>query len=142
MLSLLKKAKSGTRNQEYFIRYVSVGAVVVVVDVACFQTLVILQVPLPLTTSIAFIIATLVHFMLNKAWTFRVGGAPHGYQVTAYVSVLFASFVVTQLVIETSVLIFHAIPIVGKFAALLIQLPVSFLGHRYFTFREGRQLSA
>ena len=49
MLSLLKKAKSGTRrNQEYFIRYVSVGAVVVVVDVACFQTLVILQVPLPL----------------------------------------------------------------------------------------------
>ena len=142
MVSLLKRSVSGTGNPEYFARYVSVGAIVVAVDVLSFQAFVMLGVPLPLTTTLAFALATVVHFVLNKLWTFRVGGAPHRHQVTAYVSVLFASFVVTQAVVETSVLTFHLVPIAGKVLALFVQLPVSFFGHRYFTFREGRQLNA
>lgn len=141
MVSLLKRSLSGTGNPEYFARYVSVGGLVVGVDVVSFQTLVMLHVPLPLTTTIAFVLATLVHFTLNKLWTFRVKGAPHGQQVTVYASVLLASFVVQQLVIETLVLGFHAVPIAAKFVAIVVQLPVSFLGHRYLTFREGRKLS-
>lgn len=140
MVSLLKRSASGTTNAEYFVRYASVGAVVVTVDVASFQALVLLAIPLPLTTTIAFVLATVVHFVLNKVWTFRVGGAAHGYQLTAYVTVLFASFVITQFVIETSVLVFHFIPIAGKIAALFVQLPVSFVGHRYLTFGNGRKL--
>ncbi len=140
MVSLLKRSASGTSNPEYFVRYVSVGAVVVTVDVACFQALVLLRVALPLTTTIAFALATVAHYLLNKIWTFRVAGAPHGYQLTAYVTVLFASFVITQLVVETSVLAFHLVPIAAKIAALFVQLPVSFLGHRYLTFGSGRKL--
>jgi putative flippase GtrA len=138
MVSLLKRSVSGTSNFEYLIRYVSIGAVVVAVDVASFQALVMLHVFLPLTTTIAFVLATLVHFWLNKSWTFRVRGGPNTYQIVAYVSVLFTSFLVTQIVIEVSVLGFHVVPIVGKGLALFAQLPVSFFGHRYFTFREGR----
>jgi putative flippase GtrA len=140
MVSLLKRAASGTTNPEYLVRYVSIGAVVVVTDVASFQTLIMLHVALPLTTTIAFVLATLVHFSLNKLWTFRVRGAPHAYQVAAYVTVLSASFVITQLVIEISVLAFHIIPVVAKIEALFVQFPVSFFGHRYLTFREGREL--
>jgi putative flippase GtrA len=140
MVSLLRRSLSGTGNPEYFVRYVSVGAIVVSVDVISFQTLIMLRVPLPLTTTIAFALATLVHFILNKLWTFRVKGAAHGYQLTVYASVLLASFVVQQLVIETLVLGFHAIPIVAKAVAIFVQLPVSFLGHRYLTFRDGREL--
>lgn len=138
MVSLLKKSLSGTSNLEYLVRYVSIGAVVVAVDVTSFQTLVLLHVFLPLTTTIAFVLATLAHFWLNKLWTFRVPGAPNRYQVMAYISVLSASFVVTQAVIEVSVLGFHMMPILAKGLALIAQLPVSFFGHRYFTFREGR----
>ncbi len=140
MVSLLKRSFSGTSNPEYFVRYACVGAVVVTVDVASFQALLFLGVLLPLTTTIAFVLATFAHYVLNKAWTFRVEGAPHAYQLTAYITVLFASFVITQLVIETAVLVFHLIPIVGKIAALFVQLPVSFLGHRYLTFGSGRKL--
>ena len=142
MVSLLKRSASGTSDAEYFVRYVSVGAAVVAVDVVSFQALVMLRVPLPLTTTLAFALATVVHFALNKLWTFRVKGAPHGYQVTAYVTVLLASFVVTQTVVETSVLALHLAPIAGKFWRSFLQLPVSFFGHRYFTFRDGRRLSA
>jgi putative flippase GtrA len=141
MVSLLKRSLSGTSNPEYFVRYVSVGAAVVGVDVTSFQALVMLRVPLPLTTTIAFCLGTLVHFVLNKLWTFRVRSSPRGYQVTAYVGVLLASFVVQQLVIETLVLDFHAVPIAAKVVAIVVQLPVSFFGHRYLTFREGRELN-
>lgn len=142
MQSLLKRSLSGAGNLEYFARYVSVGAIVVSVDVLSFQSLVVLRVPLPLTTTIAFAVATLAHFILNKLWTFRVRRAPHGYQVTVYACVLLASFVVQQLVIETLVLGFHAVPIIAKTVAIFVQLPVSFLGHRYLTFKEGREISA
>lgn len=141
MVSLLKRSLSGTSNPEYFVRYASVGGVVVTVDVISFQTLVMLRVPLPLTTTIAFCLATLVHFALNKVWTFRVRGASHGYQVSVYAGVLLASFLVQQFVIETLVLFFHAVPIIAKATAILVQLPVSFFGHRYLTFREGRELN-
>jgi putative flippase GtrA len=140
MVSLLKRAASGTSNPEYLVRYISIGAVVAATDVASFQALIMLHVFLPLTTTIAFVLATLVHFLLNKLWTFRVRGAPHTYQVVAYLTVLSASLVITQLVIETSVLVFHIIPVVAKIVALFVQLPTSFFGHRYFTFREGREL--
>jgi putative flippase GtrA len=140
MVSLLKKSFSGTSNLEYLVRYVSIGAVVVAVDATSFQVLVTLRVFLPLTTTIAFALATLAHFWLNKLWTFRVPGAPNRYQVVAYISVLSASFVVTQIVIEVSVLQFHLVPIVAKGIALFAQLPVSFFGHRYFTFRDGRTI--
>ena len=36
MVSLLKKSTSGTSNLEYLVRYVSIGAVVVAVDVTAF----------------------------------------------------------------------------------------------------------
>lgn len=137
MASLLKS----TSNTAYLARYVTVGAAAVLVDVATFQALVTLHVFLPLTTTIAFSLAAFVHFSLNKAWTFRVRGAPRAYQVTAYLTVLFTAFVVTQLVIEVSVLVFHIVPVVAKLIAILVQLPVSFFGHRYLTFREGRELN-
>jgi putative flippase GtrA len=141
MVSLLRRTASGTSNPGYFVRYVAIGAVVVAVDVTSFQALVLLRVPLPLTTTMAFVLAAAVHFSLNKLWTFRVKGSPHAYQLTAYLTVLCASFITTQIVIETSVVAFHSPPIAGKILALLVQLPVSFLGHRYFTFKEGRQLN-
>lgn len=141
MVSLLKRSLSGTSNPEYFARYVSVGAVVLCVDLISFQALVTLRVPLPLTTTIAFAMATLAHFILSRLWTFRVKGAPHAYQVTVYATVLLASFIVQQLVIESLVLGFHAVPIAAKAVAVVVQLPVSFFGHRYLTFKEGRQLN-
>lgn len=138
MVSLLKRAASGTSNAEYFVRYVTIGAVAVAVDVTCFQALVLQRVFLPVTTTIAFACGVLAHFTLNKLWTFRVRGAPHAFQIVAYLTVLSASFIVTQLVIETLVLGFHVVPIVAKIVAIFVQLPVGFFGHRYITFRNGR----
>jgi putative flippase GtrA len=138
MVSLLKRTASGTSNVEYFVRYVTIGVVAVVVDLTCFQTFVLLHVFLPITTTIAFACGVVVHFTLNKLWTFRVRGAPHTFQIAAYVVVLSASFVVTQLVVETLVLGFHAVPIAAKLVAIVVQLPIGFFGHRYVTFRNGR----
>lgn len=142
MVSLLKRSVSGTNNRKYFLRYATIGVVVVAVDLTAFQMLVSLHVLLPLATTVAFVAATVVHFFLNKVWTFRVKGAPHAYQLSAYLAVLFASFSVTQLVIEIAVLEFGLSPLAAKILALFVQLPVSFFGHRYFTFHKGRMLEA
>lgn len=114
----------------------TIGSVSVAADVICFQALVLLRVFLPVTTTIAFACGVLVHFTLNKHWTFRVKGAPHAFQIAAYLTVLAASFVITQLAIETLVLEFHAVPIVAKIVAVVVQLPVGFFGHRYITFHR------
>jgi putative flippase GtrA len=137
-MTLIRRSITGTGNWEYLVRYVSVGAAVVFVDLVSFQSLVIAHVWLPLTTTVAFALATLTHFSLNKLWTFRVRGKPHAYQLGAYVAVLSASFVITQTVVLVSVEVLRLAPLAGKVAALFVQLPVSFFGHRYFTFRHGR----
>ncbi len=138
MVSLLKRAASGTSNAEYFARYATIGAIAVAADVTCFQALVMQRVFLPVTTTIAFACGVLVHFTLNKLWTFRVSGAPHAFQIAAYLTVLSASFIVTQLVVETLVLGFHVVPIGARVVAIFVQLPIGFFGHRYITFRDGR----
>lgn len=136
---LIRRSLAGTGNWEYLTRYVCVGGVVVVVDLVTFQALVVAHVWLPLTTTVAFGLATLAHFSLNKLWTFRVRGRPHAYQLGAYVAVLSASFIVTQAVVLVSVEVLGFVPILGKVTALVLQLPISFFGHRYFTFRDGRE---
>ena len=112
------------------------------IDVSLFQALVMLRVLLPLTTTIAFCCATVVHFTLNKLWTFRVSGKPHAFQIAAYLTIVGLSLLITQVVVEALVLGLHAIPIEAKAVALVVQLPVSFFGHRYVTFRQGRALGA
>jgi putative flippase GtrA len=138
MASLLRRAASGTGNAAYFVRYATIGALAVATDLTCFQALVLLRVYLPVTTTIAFACGVIVHFSLNKVWTFRARGAPHAFQIAAYLTVLSASFVITQLVIETLVLAFHVVPIGAKIVAIVVQLPIGFFGHRYITFRDGR----
>ena len=122
------------------LRYACVGACVVAIDLATFQLFITLRVWLPLTTTIAFALATWTHFILNKTWTFRVRGKAHAYQIGAYLTVLGASFLVTQAVVLFSVYVLKMIPILAKIAALFAQLPVSFFGHRYITFRKGREI--
>lgn len=142
MVALLKRSASGTSNFEYLIRYATIGAAAVAVDVTVFQALVMSRVFLPLTTTIAFFLAALVHFALNKAWTFRVRKVTNTRQVATYLAVLLTSFIVTQVVIEASVFLLHLVPVEAKVLAIFVQLPVSFFGHRYFTFRDGREPSA
>jgi putative flippase GtrA len=137
---LIRKSLAGTGNWEYMARYLCVGACCVFVDLATFQLLITLHVWLPVTTTVAFVMATATHFSLNKMWTFRVRGKPHGYQLGAYLTVLGASFLVSQAVILVSVWVFNFVPILAKILAIIIQFPVSFFGHRYFTFRHGREI--
>lgn len=142
MVLHMLRSSSGTTNSAYLARYLTIGAVAVAIDLALFQTLVMLRVFLPLTTTVAFLTSTVAHYTLNKVWTFRVRGKPHAYQVTAYITILLLSLAITQAVIEGLVLGAHVVPIAAKGVALFVQLPFSFFGHRYVTFREGRELSA
>jgi putative flippase GtrA len=137
VISLLKRSGSGTSDPEYLARYISVGGLAVGVDVICFQALIVLRVTLPLATTLGFLLGTLAHFLLNKLWTFRVDGPPRVRQIAVYATVLLTAFAAQQFVIETLVLAFHTVPIAAKIIAVVVQLPVSFFGHRYLTFREG-----
>jgi putative flippase GtrA len=139
MESLPIRTASGTSNAECFLRYAATGGIAVLADLTCFQILVMAGVFLPLTTTIAFCCGVCFHFSLNKLWTFRAKGAPDAFQIAAYLSVLCASFLVTQLVVEAMVIELHAVPIVARIAAIVVALPVGFFGHRYVTFRDGRK---
>jgi putative flippase GtrA len=119
------------------IRYVSIGAIVFVVDVGLFRLLVGTGVFLAIAATISFGIAICVHFTFNKYVNFRAHDRPVGEQAGTYALVAFVCWLVTLAVIESGVRLFGLTPLAAKLVAVAVNLPVGFLGHRYLTFGPG-----
>jgi putative flippase GtrA len=125
------------KNRDYIVRYLGTGAISACVDLSAFQYLLLHGVYRLLTTTLSFLLAVCVHFTLNKVWTFKSYQRPVAHQIGTYVGVLAVALIVTQITIETLVRAFGVAPLVAKVISIGLQVPISFLGHRYLTFRFG-----
>ena len=120
-----------------FFRYVCIGGVVFFIDLGMFQLLLLSRVYRPLATTIAYTLAVGSHFTLNKFLNFRNCERSTARQLRTYLVVVVLCWMVTLLVIETGVRGLGLTPLSAKLAAVAINIPTGFLGHRYLTFGSG-----
>jgi putative flippase GtrA len=117
-------------------RYLTIGGIVFCIDVGSFAALLRAGVPLLVTTTISYGLGISSHFTLNKYANFRAHDRPVHSQAVTYGIVAFVCWLTTLGIVKGAVVL-GAPPLAGKLIAIACNLPLGFLGHRYFTFGRG-----
>lgn len=125
------------RLQRTFLIYIAIGATVFCIDIGSFQGLLVLHVHTLLAASIAYALAIGSHFTLNRYLNFRNFERSIAHQFGTYTIVAVSTWLVTLAVIWIGTSVLHAPPLIAKLCAVIINLPIGFLGHRHFTFGPG-----
>lgn len=120
-----------------FLRYITIGAIVFVVDIGSFKLLLGTNIALLFVATISYGLAICTHFTLNKFANFRSHDRPVHHQAANYAFVSGIGWLVTVLIVEVGVTRFHVTPLFAKLVAVAINVPIGFLGHRTFTFGSG-----
>ena len=91
--------------------------------------------PYTLAFTVAFICAATSNFLWNRLWTFRVDhGRPH-HQYARFLGVSVAALVLDLVVLRALVELAGVSKPLAAAIAILMALPVSFLGNKLWTFR-------
>ena len=120
-----------------FLRYITIGGIVFVVDIGSFKLLLGTKLVLFFVTTTAYALALSTHFTLNKFANFRAHDRPTHHQAANYAVIAFVGWVITLIVVETGTHRFGVAPLEAKLVAVVINLPIGFFGHRFITFGSG-----
>lgn len=123
-------------------RYGIVGATALTVDVLSFQSLAAHGVAATLAAAISYPLAGVLHFTLNRAWTFAAFHRKAVRQIPAYVTVVGVGWLLTVAVVACCTLTLHMAPLAARAAAVIATIPIGFLGHKYVTYGKGVTASA
>jgi putative flippase GtrA len=74
---------------------------------------------------------------LNRIWSFQAYHRSISSQAAAYVFVYALIWVLTVVVVAYGTGVVGLTPWQAKIAAVIVTLPIGFLGHKYFTFGTG-----
>jgi putative flippase GtrA len=119
-----------------FARYASIGGFVTCVDFGSFALFLRTGMPLLAVVTASWAIAIVTHFSLNKYINFRAHDRPAHHQMANYAVVAGATWLTTAAIVKVAVAV-GASPLLGKVIAIAVNVPIGFLGHRYFTFGRG-----
>jgi putative flippase GtrA len=117
-------------------RYLSIGGMVFCIDVGLFALLLHARWPLLPVATLSYGAGVIAHFTLNKYVNFRAHDRPVHLQASNYSIVAFACWLTTLAIVKLAVA-FGVPPLAGKLAAVAVNVPVGFLGHRNVTFGRG-----
>jgi putative flippase GtrA len=134
--SMLNRLLKDRHTQRLFITYCAIGGSVQVLDLAVFQTLIVLKMPPLAAVTAGGAAAMFAHFSLNKWANFRNFDRPTVRQFRTYLATTAVWWIVTAVIVETFIAL-HFAPIVGKLVAVAVNLPLNFLAQRYLTFGPG-----
>src|SRR6476646_113842 len=130
----VRLAAASPANWMELMRYCCVGASGYLINLVVF-VLADPAMPYTLAFTFAFICAATSNFLLNRLWTFRVEhGRPH-HQYARFLGVSFAALVLDLIVLRVLVEWAGAEKPVAAAIAILVALPVSFLGNKLWTFK-------
>ena len=118
------------------VRYIGIGGLVFWVDIGTFQALIHLGTYRPLATTIAYVLGVTVHFILNKFFNFRNFERSILHQLRTYLIVVVFCWIATLLIVELGVR-WGLTPFGGKLVAIIVNIPIGYLCHRYLTFGAG-----
>lgn len=126
-----------SRLRRELLSYAAIGALSVTLDVLIFRQLI----GAALTPELAAIgggaVSMVVHFTLNKYFTFRKHDRPAHEQLGTYCAVVGVWWVVTLTVVALLTRGLGVPPIAAKLVAVAINFPLGFAGQRYLTFGAG-----
>ena len=121
-----------------FALYLFIGGITFCVDMGSFLVLIYLfELLRPLSSSIAFLLGLACHFSLNKYFNFKSFERVIYQQLRTYIFVVGINLLITVIVIEISCELLNIPPFYAKCAAVAVNIPIGFLGHKYLTFGEG-----
>ncbi|MGY6529984.1 MAG: GtrA family protein [Cyanobacterium sp.] len=126
--------KKNNKELASFLLYIGIGAFVMLIDLSIFHILLTQNIYRPFATSISYLTAITIHFFLNKFLNFKSFKRSTFQQMLRYIIVACVCWLTTVIVIEFCVEIINISDLLAKIIGILINVPVSFLGHRYFTF--------
>lgn len=120
-----------------FMRFATVGAAVAVIDfsgVAIFSRFL----PPLVAVTIAYFIAVICHFLLNKYWVFRCRRKDHTKQLFLYGSVILNSWLITIVVVHLCLSTFTSNVLISKLVAIPCAMMCNFLLMQFVVFRAHR----
>ncbi len=120
-----------------FARYLIIGSTVFCIDVGSFQILIRLRLLLVIAVTLSYLLGITTHFALNKYWNFRVFERSMVRQARTYFVIALAQLPITIAIVEAGVHLAKLSPLEAKILAVGINVPLSFVAHKYLTFGAG-----
>ena len=121
-------------------RYLIVGGVTAVVDMSFLAILFYgFQLQRQVSVTIAYVFGVMVHFTLNRNFTFRASNVFIIRQIGRYLIILIISYLLTVSVIEIGVNLFTLPILFVKAAAIVITFWVGYVLNRLWVFRVVEQ---
>lgn len=118
-----------------FARFAVVGAIVTVTHTAVFAAAIEVARIEPVTANaLAFCVAVLVGYVLNRRWTFAAHGAGHA-RLWRYVAGALAGLAVNSTIMAAVVHGAHWSPYVGLALAIVFVPPLTFTLNQFWVFR-------
>lgn len=133
----MDSAEQRRKSARQLLLYAVIGGIVFVVDVGVFRVLVLAHVYLPVAVTVSFCAGVVAHFTLNRFWNFRNFDRRMRSQLRTYLVIVAIQYLVQIATVELGVSVVHLSPLVAKLMSIVINFPIGFLGHRYFTFGQG-----
>jgi dolichol-phosphate mannosyltransferase len=130
----------GLRNRDHWlqlIRFGTVGLSGFAVNTIVYVLLLHAGVPYLLAAAGAFCVAATNNFCWNKLWTFRhqSAGSHAGHQFARFFVVSALAFACNLALLATFVEVAGIGKIVSQIIVVILVMPVSFLGNKYWSFR-------
>jgi putative flippase GtrA len=119
------------------VRYYSISAVALGIDIGFFQGLVSTGRSATLAGAVSYALGAAFHFTANRQWNFRAFHRPARAQLVTYLIIVGTAWAVNVAVIMVCTTRLGLPPLTAKLASVVITLPLGFLGHKYFTYRYG-----
>jgi putative flippase GtrA len=136
------RVRDGLRSTENWIqllKFLCVGGTGYAINLAVFALLAVaLDVHHLVAATIAFIVAVLNNFWLNRHWTFAAGDGHAGFQAARFFAVSVVAFLFSLAVLELLVSSLGAPKVMAQAISLALATPLNFIGNKMWSFGQGR----
>lgn len=128
-----------THNWIQLFKFLCVGGTGYALNLAVFALLtVVFDVHHIVAATIAFIVAVLNNFWLNRHWTFSARDGHAGFQAARFFVVSVVAFLFSLAVLELLVSALGAPKVLAQAVSLAAATPLNFLGNKMWSFGQGR----
>jgi putative flippase GtrA len=125
-----------THNWIQLFKFLCVGGTGYALNLAVFTLLAVaLDVHHLVAATVAFVVAVLNNFWLNRHWTF---GAGDGHQAARFFAVSLVAFLFSLAVLELLVSSLGAPKVLAQAVSLALATPLNFVGNKMWSFGQGR----
>ncbi len=119
-----------------FVRYVVAGGMTALIELGSFSLLIALGWWYVLANVVAFSLAVLFGFFVQKYFTFRNQQKQHSRQAAKFLVIIGIGFILTNLYLWMFIDLLNWPPFVAKCVQLILVMFSNYAGQKWFTFRE------